>query len=225
MAYIPIRPTLAATAKDYLALGPRKRITVAALHGCPSGDGSAVLVLPGIGRSDAQTKLFRESLTTLGYHAVGWNLGVNAGPSRQLMEGVTTRLAELAAKHGNVRLIGFSMGGLFARWLAHRRTSLVRQVISVASPFRDPVESAWMPIRPFLPLWRDIDIGALSYMIGQPPPVPWASLYTRRDGIVAWQSCFDPAAPDRCFEVDCRHRLAPYEAEVFQRVAACLGEQ
>jgi pimeloyl-ACP methyl ester carboxylesterase len=225
MAYHPVRPPLSATVKDYLALGPRRRITLAALHGCPTGDGSAILVLPGIARGDAQTKLFRESLTTLGYHAAGWDLGMNAGPSRQLMEGVTARLTELAAKHGPVRLIGFSMGGLFARWLAHRRSTLVRQVISVVSPFRDPVNSAWLPIRPFLPLWRDIDVGALSYMISQPPPVPWAALYTRRDGIVAWQSCLDPAATDHCFEVNCRHRLAPYEAEVFQRVAACLGEQ
>ncbi len=218
------RPAWSDTLKDFAALGPRERITPAIVAACPPGDGGAVLVLPGIMRSDRQTALLRRSLTALGYHAVGWELGPNAGPSVQLMEGVTRRLTQLASDHGPVRLIGFSMGGLFARWLAHRRSSMVRSVVSVMSPFRDPIDSAWFPVRPFLPLWRDVDIGALSYMVRQPPPVPWASLYSRRDGIVLWENCVDDDIPERCVEVQCRHRLAPVEAEVFRWVVACLSE-
>jgi pimeloyl-ACP methyl ester carboxylesterase len=218
------RPHWSDTLKDFTALGPRERISPALVAGCPRGDGGAVLVLPGILHGDAQTALLRKSLAELGYQVFGWELGPNAGPSRQLMEGVTKRLTDLATEHGTVRLVGYSMGGLFARWLAHRRTNLVRSVVTIMSPFASPLDSAWFPIRPFLPFWRDVDIGALSYMIRQPPPVPWASIYSKRDGIVWWKSCVDDEIPERCVEVQCRHRLAPVEAEVFRWVTACLSE-
>ena len=220
----PIRPHWSATLRDFLTLMPRERIKRSTLTGCPEGDGSAVLVLPGILRSDDQTVAFREALGTLGYKPFGWELGLNVGPTRGLMEGVTQRLTVLAAAHGGVRLVGFSMGGLFARWLAHRRTAQVRQVVTVACPFRDPLNAAWIPLRPLQFLWPEIDVGALTYMIRQPPPVPWGALYSKRDGIVAWQSCTDPNAPDHCLEVACRHKPAAREAEVFRGVARFLGE-
>jgi pimeloyl-ACP methyl ester carboxylesterase len=210
--------------KDFAALAPRERISPAVVATCPPADGGAVLVLPGIMRADPQTELLRASLAALGYQVFGWEQGLNTGPARHLMEGVTKHLARLADEHGPVRLVGFSMGGLFARWLAHRRTNLVRSVVSVMSPFRNPLDSAWFPLRPFMPLWHDVDISALSYMVRQPPPVPWASLYSKRDGIVWWQSCVDDEIPERCVEVQSRHRLAPVEAEVFRWVVACLKE-
>ncbi len=220
----PPRPTLRHALRDYAALRPRHRLTPDSVRGCPAGDGSPVLVLPGILRSDRQTARFRDGLTMLGYLPLGWELGVDWGPTSRLLEGLTARLSTVARSHGPVRLVGFSMGGLFARFLGHARPSLVRQVITVCSPFRDPIDSAWLPLRPLLGIWPDADIAAMSFMVRQIPPVPWAALYSRQDGVVAWRSCQDPAWPTHCFEVHCRHKFAPAEDEVFRRVATCLAE-
>jgi hypothetical protein len=115
------------------------------------------------------------------------------------------------------------MGGLFARFLAHARPPMVSQVITVCSPFRDPLDSAWLPLRPLVGAWPGVDIAAMSFMVRQTPPVPWSALYSQLDGVVAWRSCQDPAAPTHCFEINCRHKFAPVEEQVFRQVAICLA--
>jgi pimeloyl-ACP methyl ester carboxylesterase len=220
---IPPRPGRWNTLRDYTALRPQKKLTPDSVRFCPPGDGSPVLVLPGILRTDRQTARFRDGLTMLGYVPFGWELGTNWGPKSRLVEGVTARLGALAKEHGPVRLVGFSMGGLFARFLAHARPPMVSQVITVCSPFRDPLDSAWLPLRPLVGAWPGVDIAAMSFMVRQTPPVPWAALYSQLDGVVAWRNCQDPAAPTHCFEVRCRHKFAPVEEQVFRQVATCLA--
>jgi pimeloyl-ACP methyl ester carboxylesterase len=219
----PARPSLRNTVRDYAALRPRLRLNPDSVRHCPPGDGSAVLVLPGILRGDAQTRRVRDCLAMLEYKPFGWELGTNWGPTSRLVEGLTARVTELSRAHGPVRIVGFSMGGLFARFMAHARPAQVRQVITVCSPFRDPVGSAWLPLKPFLGVWGDADISAMSFMIRQTPPMPWAAIYSKLDGVVAWRSCRDPAEPARNVEVVCRHKFAPVEEEVFRRVAECLA--
>jgi len=219
-----VRPTLRATLRDYAALRPFERLTPDSVRFCPPGSGQPILVLPGILRGDSHTRRFRDALTMLDYQPFGWELGINLGPTQTLIEGATVRLAKLAQAHGPVRVIGFSMGGLFARFLAHARPHLVSQVITVCSPFRDAVNSAWLPVRPLLGLWPHTDVGAMNYMVGQTPPVPWAALYSKLDGVVAWRNCQDQTAPGQCFEVKCRHKFAALEEGVLRQVAECLKE-
>src|SRR5580698_10421490 len=145
---IPPRPGRWNTLRDYTALRPQQKLNPDSVRFCPPGDGSPVLVLPGNLRTDRQTARFRDGLTMLGYVPFGWELGTNWGPKTRLVEGVTSRLSALAKLHGPVRLVGFSMGGLFARFLAHARPPMVSQAITVCSPFRDPLDSAWLPLRP-----------------------------------------------------------------------------
>jgi pimeloyl-ACP methyl ester carboxylesterase len=180
-------------------------------------------VLPGILRGDAQTGQFRDCLQMLGYTPYGWELGTNLGPSPRTMIQLGNRISALGALHGSLRIIGFSMGGLFARWAAQSRSQTVSQVITICSPFRDPLDSAWLPLRPLLPLWRELDVGAMSFMVRQPPRQDWAALYSRRDGLTAWQSCMDPAFPERCFDVGTRHTIAMREEAVFRQTALCLA--
>jgi pimeloyl-ACP methyl ester carboxylesterase len=220
-----LRPPIGRTLLDFVSVGPRQRITHESIRGCPRGDGGPVLVLPGILRDDRQTASFRDGLHMLDYTPFGWELGPNYGPTRDLMDGAKTRLARLARDHGPVRLVGFSMGGLFARWLAHARPHMVRQVITVCSPFRDPLNSAWFPVGPLLPLFRHVDMEALAFMVQQTPPVPWGAVYSAIDGVVTTDSCWDPDAPERCVEVRVRHRLAQREAGVLNAVGRFLGEK
>jgi hypothetical protein len=191
--------------------------------GAPRGNGSAVLALPGVFRTDAQTADLRLLLNRLGYVAYGWELGRNFGPTGALMQGALARLTALAEAHGKVSVVGFSMGGLFARWLAGQAPDLVSQVITVGSPWRAPMHSACVPAPLIKTAWRNQNLGAMADDIEGPLPVPVTSLFSQRDGIVAWESCRDPATPADNIEVECSHVMMEQNADVFRHVADRLA--
>ncbi|HLY56923.1 MAG TPA: alpha/beta hydrolase [Stellaceae bacterium] len=174
---------------------PTPHLDLAALAAeLPRGDGHAVLALPAALRADGLTREFQSLLRRLGYLAHGWGLGLNLGPTRRLIDGCRSRLADLAAIHGPVSLVGFSMGGLFARFLALEYPGLVRRVITVASPFRAPLDSTALP-RGFLArLWGGDRVDMLAATLAKPLRVPATALYSREDGVVAWEHCRDAGA-------------------------------
>ena len=104
----------------------------------PKGDGHPVLVLPGFVTTDVSTGILRRFLSAKGYEAHSWNLGRNLGPRAIGREGekLIARLEEVHALTGEkVSLVGWSLGGVMARLLANWRPDLVRQVITLGSPF------------------------------------------------------------------------------------------
>jgi pimeloyl-ACP methyl ester carboxylesterase len=226
--YVPRRPSMARTAAEFAALARRPRLDEPALAdlaaGLPRGDGSAVLALPGVFRDDRQTADLRCLLQLLGYAAFGWGLGMNHGPSEALRLGALARLAEISQRHGPVSLVGFSMGGLFARWLAVRATSQVRQVITIGSPLRSALRSAFLPSSVIVSAWRGRGLRDLADEIEAPLAVPAACVFSRRDGIVAWDSCRDPRAPEDNFEVECPHVRMEADEQVFRIVAERLSK-
>jgi pimeloyl-ACP methyl ester carboxylesterase len=140
----------------------------------PRGEAHPVLVLPGLGATDVSTGLLRSWLRRLGYPVVGWDLGRNRGPTREIVEALPPLLERLATRHGApVSIVGQSLGGIFARRLALRAPQQVRQVISLGSPFA--------------PAGR----GELR----RPLPVPSTSVYSRWDGVVAWRACLQQVGP------------------------------
>lgn len=139
------------------------------LAGSPRGDGHTVLVMPGLGASDLSTRTLRRFLRTLGYDVHGWGLGRNQGPTTRMLDGVGKRFLDLHGRRGEgVSLVGWSMGGIFARRLARLNPDEVRQVITLGSPFR---------------MISDTKSSALR--------MPSTSVYSRTDGIAPWRSCFD----------------------------------
>ncbi len=101
----------------------------------PGGDGHPVLVLPGLLADDLSTRPLRWFLRQRGYSVHGWQLGTNRGPSAATTEGLARRLADLADRHGRaVSIVGWSMGGVFARQLASRTPSSVRSTVTLGSP-------------------------------------------------------------------------------------------
>jgi pimeloyl-ACP methyl ester carboxylesterase len=179
---------------SFLAAGPL--LTLLA-----KGDGHPVLVIPGLAGSDRSTEQLRSVLKYRGHDVHGWRLGRNVGPHAHILEGTRRRLAELYDRRGRkVSLVGWSLGGIYARELARDDPDLVRQVITLASPFR----------------FRRGDRGNASALYdaigpqGDPFPgrampehdrpeleVPATSIYTRTDGIVRWHACIDSAGPRR----------------------------
>ena len=152
-----------------------------------------MLVLPGWLASDWSTRTLRGFLRARGYHAHGWRLGWNLGPSATLIDGLDARFRELRERHGRrLSLIGWSLGGIYARELARRHPADVRQVITLATPFRDVYATTAARLFGRRSTTNDVE---RQRRLRTPPPVPCTSFYSRSDGIVAWQSCLDEAGP------------------------------
>ena len=164
----------------------------------PVGDGHPVLVLPGLLAGDGSTWTLRRLLRRLGYRVHGWGLGRNVGPTAKALAGIAARLEELHTRYdAPVSLIGWSLGGIFARGLARRYPSAVRQVITLGSPYRLEHDSQSRATRSFnryahLHVERH---GRLVELEAEPMPVPATSIYSHYDGMVAWQTCIDRVSP------------------------------
>ena len=101
------------------------------------GDRHPVLVLPGFTADDRSTVPLRWFLRSQGYWTHGWHLGSNYGPTRRIIQGLDERILEIYERHERkVTVIGWSLGGIYARMLARRQPDSVRQVITLGSPFR-----------------------------------------------------------------------------------------
>jgi pimeloyl-ACP methyl ester carboxylesterase len=176
------------------------------LNRAPRGDGQPVLVLPGFLANDASTRVLRRFLARLGYRAHGWGLGRNVGPSSEMSQGLAQRLQELRRRYGRrVSLVGWSLGGIYARELARRFADDVRQVITLASPFRDP-EATNVPAALLVRRRQHPDERAFRERLGVPLPVPSTAICSRTDGLVAWRSCCEDPGPYReSLEVESSH--------------------
>ncbi|MCH8227825.1 MAG: alpha/beta fold hydrolase, partial [Proteobacteria bacterium] len=103
----------------------------------PQGDNHPVLVFPGFLASSRSTQPLRNYLAHLGYRVHRWKLGYNMGYSLDLHHGMRDRVSELVDRYGKkISLVGWSLGGVYARELAREMPDVVRQVITMGSPFR-----------------------------------------------------------------------------------------
>lgn len=164
----------------------------------PTGDGHPVLLLPGLLADDHSTVPLRRTLRRLGYRTHGWRLGRNIGPTFAAVRGMESRIDELADRYGRpVSLIGWSLGGVYARALARRRAEHVRQVITLGSPIRMTHSGQTRASRTF-ERFAHLHVEQASYPLedGLPPlGMPATSIYSRFDGIVSWKACLDLPGP------------------------------
>jgi pimeloyl-ACP methyl ester carboxylesterase len=225
--YIPTRPPISARWVEWSALLGRmpeilEKVEPTEAFRNAAAAAGPVLVLPGIAAADGQTARLRRRLHDLGFAERGWKMGFNIGPTPRALKRLSALVVTTAKTEGPINLVGLSMGGLFARWLAQRHTPLVRQVITVCSPFRSPLDSFFLPLRQIAPLWLG-DVATLVHEVSLPPPIPATYLYTITDGIVSWESCLDPERPTDCFEFKGSHMTMPANPEVYSLVAKRLA--
>lgn len=164
----------------------------------PRGVGRPVLVLPGFLGDDPSTKPMRMLLRSLGHDAHGWGLGRNIGPTDEILDGLFD-LLEDKAQDGPVDLVGWSLGGLYAREMARLAPSAVRQVITLGSPFQivgrqdSNVSTAFGAFEEFHS--DRVMIPRIPSWARDPIPVAATSIYTRGDGIVRWDHCLNRDFP------------------------------
>lgn len=163
----------------------------------PRGDGHPLLVLPGMAASDTSTRPLRALLNHLGYRSHGWELGTNQGPRPGIEARLDRRVEELTQRFGTkVTLIGWSLGGIFAREMARRAPQHVRGVITLGSPFAGlPKASNSWRLYERLSGRRVDDDRIPRERMRASLPVPATAIYSRSDGIVAWQGCLEQPGP------------------------------
>ncbi|HYG93890.1 MAG TPA: alpha/beta fold hydrolase [Nocardioides sp.] len=157
------------------------------------GHGRPVLVLPGFSANDAMTGRLRGHLRSRGFRVHGWGQGRNIGLTDTLIDGLVVRFEELHEKYDEpVAVVGWSFGGVLARWLAHTYPDDVRQVVCLGSPWRAEGERT----RATAMFERSRQRHGISdrakpmvELLRGPVPVPTTAIYSKTDGIVPWRGC------------------------------------
>lgn len=164
----------------------------------PHGDGHPVMVLPGFLASDFSTRPLRRFLADCGYTPKGWKLGRNLGPRAGLEARLSDRLTEIEQRYDRkVSIIGWSLGGVYARLLGNRHPEAVRGVITLGSPFNSHSKAnrSWRLFEWVSGTEIDrVDPRTFEH-IRRTPPVPTTSIFSATDGVVAWRSSLGEEGP------------------------------
>jgi hypothetical protein len=171
----------------------------------PPGEPHAVLVLPGGLGGDGSTAHLRWGVSGQGYSVHGWNQGRNLGLGEAQLAGLRARVDELYALHdAPITVIGWSLGGIYARMLGRDRPQRIRQVITLGSPFRMLAHDQFAH-RPFgRQNWERFvarhtaELDLLTVQEHERPPltVPATAVYSRNDGFAPWHLSIDETGPN-----------------------------
>jgi pimeloyl-ACP methyl ester carboxylesterase len=201
------------------------------INALPRGDGHPVVIFPGLAANRHALGPLIRLCTRLGYAACDWGRGINTGPRGDVsawLDDLAGHVDALTAAHGRrASLVGSSLGGFYAREVAKRLDGRVRQVITVGTPFAGRAEftnAAWIYRkvcgRP--PVFDE----TLLARFRTPPDVPTTSVYSRSDGLVAWQACVQSGggAHTENIEVAGSHSGLTWNARVLAIIADRLGQ-
>ena len=191
----------------------------------PRGDGHSVVVLPGLGAGDGSTKLLRSFLETRGYSVHGWGHGTNCGPLPGVEKGLLDLLRRLHDSSSKVSLVGWSLGGVFARMLSAQAPEAVRCVVTLGSPLHGSPKATRAAKVYELLSGQSADDPRRHHWVRPVPRVPATSIFSRSDGIVSWRSSFEPITPSsENIEVEASHLGLGVHPAVFYAVADRLAQ-
>jgi pimeloyl-ACP methyl ester carboxylesterase len=184
------------------------------------GDGHPVMVIPGFMGNDRSIKSLTCFLNINGYQAQSWGMGTNMGKLEDLDQ-LINKTEKLHQESGKmVSLIGWSLGGVYARQLAKENPEIIRQVITLCSPFNEmsaPNNATW--------LYSLVSGGSKTSKLNPewlakippPAPVPTTALFSKTDGVVSWETCIEKVEDDihQNIEVNSSHMGVIYSQEVW----------
>jgi pimeloyl-ACP methyl ester carboxylesterase len=218
-----------------LALEPLRALFdyCASRIGCeplPVGDGHPVIVYPGLAGGALSTAHLRRFLSDCGFTVHDWEGGVNTGPSGILDDWLASlehRVRQLRRVHGRkASLVGWSLGGVYAREIAKRCPECVRQVITLGTPFGS-LAGGNHAGTVYKLLNRDPSqlTPEFSAQLRECPPVPTTSIFSKTDGIVSWRGCIEKRSESsESVEVSASHLGMGTHPQVLRIVANRLAQ-
>lgn len=185
-------------------------------------DGPKLMVVPGFLANDRTTLGLQRVLAQAGYRVTGWGLGLNKGVRADTLERMIERV-EAFGKGEKIILVGWSLGGIFARELAKLRPDLVVKVVTMGSPFSgDPRgNNVWR-----LYEWvagHPVDKPPIDAVLAEKPPVPTLALWSRRDGIVSIACARgENGESDTQIELACSHMGFAVSGRAYPKIVAAI---
>lgn len=187
--------------------------------------GRKVMVIPGFLASDRTTLGLQRALAGAGFRVSGWGMGLNRGAHAAILTDIIARL-ERFGDGAPVVLIGWSLGGVYAREVARLRPDLVATVFTMGSPFSgDPrANNAWRLYERIA--GHSVDEPPVDIKKGTKPPVPTFALWSRRDGIVAPASARGEAEEsDERVELRCGHMAFATSGRVTREIVRIVRDR
>ncbi|WP_128893141.1 alpha/beta fold hydrolase [Erythrobacter sp. HKB08] len=166
-----------------------------------------VMLIPGFGAHPLRFRYLAKQLEQAGHKAKRWGYGFNLGPSKENLEGLAQRVCDLSERYDRkVVLVGWSLGGLFARELAKQHPDCVAKVVTMGSPFSGNPRANWgWRAYQFIAGHR-VDEPPIANPIDEKPPVETVAFWSPRDGVVSPRSaCGKPGERDRAVALRCTH--------------------
>jgi pimeloyl-ACP methyl ester carboxylesterase len=190
---------------------PRRKLDIAA-----TTNPQMVMILPGFATHPVRMRYLAQALEAAGHRTKRWGLGFNWGPDEERFELLEARLADLHARHGRpVVLLGWSLGGLYARELAKRQPSSVAKVITMGSPFSGSprANNVWRAYQ-FI-TGTSVDAPPIETDLAAKPPVETVALWSANDGAIAPRCAAGRAGErDRAIALRCTHIGFTYDPKV-----------
>lgn len=192
----------------------------------PATAPQTVMLLPGFASHPMQMRYLAKNIERAGHRVKRWGLGFNFGPTDDNVERLGKRLVQIRQRYDrDVVLIGWSLGGLFARELANQHPDKVAKVITMGSPFsgNPRANNAWR-VYQFI-AGHPVDKPPVEYPVSTKPPVDTVALWSERDGVIhPPASRGDTGERDRAIQVDCTHIGFSYSPNSIQAVLKELAE-
>ncbi len=196
----------------HLKRGPRHKV----------GGGMHVMIVPGFMVADNRLRLLRMALNAGGFRAHRWKHGRNMGATADVIERIDARIDYLITKSGGpIALVGWSLGGIYAREYAKRFPAKVSRVVTMGSPFsgNPRANNVWRIYE--LIARHPVDAPPIEMHPAAKPPVPTIALWSPKDGLISPESARGtPDERDREIELSCPHMgfiCAPEAIEAIKR--------
>lgn len=202
---------------------PARRI-VRRLEIAPSQTPQTVLIIPGFATRPGRLRYLAQHLERAGHTTKRWGQGRNWGPTPERFTQMERRLSEIYRKAGQpVVLLGWSLGGLYARELARRHPYMVAKVITMGSPFSGSprANNAWR-LYQFV-TGHSVDQPPVEADVSTKPPVETVAMWSPNDSVIAPRSAAGhPHERDRAIALRCTHFGFIYAPETIHAVLAEL---
>jgi pimeloyl-ACP methyl ester carboxylesterase len=167
-------------------------------------DGPPAIVIPGFLATDRTTMPLRRALAATGWRVHGWGMGWNRGVRHDTIDRLSEHLDQIS-RGDPVLLVGWSLGGLFAREVGREHPDRVRAVVTLGSPFSgDPHQNHVWKLYEWV-AHHKVDDPPIPRITAK-PPVPHLALWSRKDGLIAPRAARGlEHERDRAVELDCAH--------------------